>query len=147
MTAKDFRNLYKLPMDIAKRRARIAKLEAVQMAGAVRAADVVQASHGEGNACINGHATVTGRDIAYDRREEQIRRLKELNAHKQQIYDEGMALVESCPDPRTRAALTAHCVEGIRYTEIACDMEEHGIHTNEDALRKSVDRWISKNFL
>lgn len=146
MTAKDFRNLYKLPMDIAKRRARIAKLEAVQVAGAVQAADVVQASHGEGNACINGHVTVTGRDIAYDRREEQIRRLKELNERQQQMYEEGCMLVESCEDPRTRAALTAHCVEGIRYTEIACEMEEHGIHANADALRKSVDGWISKKF-
>lgn len=143
MTRKEFYHLHDIPLDIARREARIASLEALQAAGPSVVSDVVRASHGEGNACIQGHATVTGTDAMYARRAKQIDLLKRKNLHLQLLYEEGLDLIETCTDLRTRAALSARCVEGRRYCDIARDFAQPDV--DAEALRKAVDRWISKN--
>ena len=60
MTPREFRKLYAIPYDIERRKLRIERLEAMQAEGPQSASDVVKSSRGEGNACIIGHATVTG---------------------------------------------------------------------------------------
>ena len=60
MKPQEFRRLYAIPYDIAKRQKRIERLENMQADGPQAASDVVRASRGEGNACVIGHVTVTG---------------------------------------------------------------------------------------
>ena len=54
MKPHEFRRLYAIPYDIAKRRQRIERLEILQADGPQAASDVVKASHGEGNSCVLG---------------------------------------------------------------------------------------------
>lgn len=143
MTRKEFYHLHDIPMDIARREARIASLEALQAQRPSVVSDVVRSSVGEGNACTLGHVTVTGTDAAYARRAEQIAALRRKNAHMQLLYAEGIELIETCADLRTRAAMSAHCVEGRRYCDIAKDFNQPDV--DAEALRKAVDRWILKN--
>ena len=73
MKPHEFRRLYAIPYDIAKRRQRIERLEILQADGPQAASDVVKSSHGEGNSCVLGHVTVTGTaDSSYNQRAAEI---------------------------------------------------------------------------
>ncbi len=82
LTPREFRKLYAIPYDIEKRQRRIEQLEAIQAEGPQSASDVVKSSSGEGNACILSHATVTGTDISFTRREDEIKQLKRTNVQQ-----------------------------------------------------------------
>lgn len=146
MKPHEFRRLYAIPYDIAKRRQRIERLEAMQADGPQAASDVVKSSHGTGNDCILGHATVTGTtDAAYNQRTEEIRRLKKINQVQSKMYNAGVHMVEECEDPALRAMLSAVCVEGKKPQDVAIELSEQGFDIDADAIRQRIRRWICKN--
>lgn len=146
MTQREFRKLYAIPYDIERRKRRIEKLERMQADGPQSASDVVRSSRGEGNACVLGHATVTGTDIAFSRREEEIRLLKKKNREQLAEYNEAIRLVENCDDVELRAMLSAVCVEGKKPQEVAVELMERGLDIDAEAIRQRVYRWIKKNW-
>lgn len=145
MKPREFRQLHAIPYDIESRKRRIKRLEAMQADGPQPASDVVRSSRGEGNACILGHATVTGTDIAFSRREEEIRRLKKINAEKEALYMEGQRIVEACDDVVLRVMLSEVCVEGRKPQEVAVILSERGYDMDAEAIRRRIDRWIDQN--
>lgn len=144
MTQREFRKLYAIPYDIERRKLRIEKLERIQADGPQSASDVVRSSRGEGNACVLGHATVTGTDIAFSRREEEIRLLKKKNCEQLAEYTEAVRLVENCDDVELRAMLSAVCIEGKKPQEVAVELMESGIDVDPETIRKRIERWIKK---
>lgn len=142
---REFRKLYAMPYDIDMRQRRIERLEALQADGPQSASDVVKSSTGEGNACILGHATVTGTDISFSRREDEIRRLKLRNQEQRQKYLYGQWLIEQCDDCEMRAMLTAICSEGKKPQEVAVELMEQGVDIGPEAIRRRVERWIEQN--
>lgn len=146
MTQREFRKLYAIPYDIERRKLRIEKLERMQADGPQSASDVVRSSRGEGNACVLGHATVTGTDIAFSRREEEIRLLKKKNREQLAEYSEAIRLVENCDDVELRTMLSAVCVEGKKPQEVAVELMERGLDIDAEAIRQRVYRWIKKNW-
>lgn len=145
LTPREFRKLYAIPYDIEKRQRRIEQLEAIQAEGPQSASDVVKSSSGEGNACILSHATVTGTDISFTRREDEIKRLKRTNVQQRKKYMYGLSLIESCDDCELRALLTAVCSEGKKPQIVAVELMEKGMDVGPEAIRSRVDRWIKKN--
>lgn len=145
LTPREFRKLYAIPYDVEKRQRRIEQLEALQAEGPQSASDVVKSSSGEGNACILSHATVTGTDISFSRREDEIRRLKQTNAQQKKKYLYGMSLIESCDDCELRALLTAVCAEGKKPQTAAVELMEQGVDIGAEAIRRRVERWINQN--
>lgn len=145
MTAREFRKLYAIPYDVEKRKQRIERLEALQADGPQSASDVVKSSHGEGNACIIGHATVSGTDAAFSRRDEEIRLLKKKNSEQLAKYTEAIRLVENCDDSELRAMLSAVCIEGKKPQEVAVELMESGIDVEPETIRKRIGRWIEKH--
>lgn len=145
MKPREFRQLHAIPYDIEARKRRIKRLEAMQADGPQPASDVVKSSRGEGNACIMGHATVSGTDIAFSWREDEIRRLKKLNAEKDAAYMEGLRIVETCDDVVLRGMLSDVCIEGKKPQEVAVAMTEQGYDIDAEAIRRRVDRWIDQN--
>lgn len=146
MKPQEFRRLYAIPYDIAKRQKRIEHLENMQADGPQAASDVVRASRGEGNACVIGHVTVTGTtDAAYNQRAEEIRRLKRINRLQSSLYNAGVHMVEDCDDPALRAMLSAVCVEGKKPQAVAVELSELGFDVDAEAIRQRVRRWIQKN--
>lgn len=145
MKPREFRQLHAIPYDIEARKRRIKRLEAMQADGPQPASDVVKSSRGEGNACIMGHATVSGTDIAFSRREDEIQRLKKLNAEKDAAYMEGLHIVETCDDVVLRRMLSDVCIEGKKPQEVAVAMTEQGYDIDAEAIRRRVDRWIDQN--
>ena len=124
MKPREFRQLHAIPYDIESRKRRIKRLEAMQADGPQPASDVVRSSRGEGNACILGHATVTGTDIA---------------------YMEGQRIVEACDDVVLRVMLSEVCVEGRKPQEVAVILSERGYDMDAEAIRRRIDRWIDQN--
>lgn len=145
LTPREFRKLYMMPYDIDKRQRRIEQLESIQASGPQTASDVVKSSSGEGNACILTHATVSGTDISFTRREDLIQRLKEINRQQKAKYLYGQRLIESCEDCELRALLTAVCTEGKKPQIVAVELMEKGMDVGPEAIRSRVDRWIKKN--
>lgn len=145
MKPREFRQLHAIPYDIEARKRRIKRLEAMQADGPQPASDVVKSSRGEGNACIMGHATVSGTDIAFFRREDEIQRLKKLNAEKDATYMEGLYIVETCDDVVLRGMLSDVCIEGKKPQEVAVALTEQGYDIDAEAIRRRVDRWIDQN--
>lgn len=146
MKPREFRQLHAIPYDIESRKRRIRRLESMQADGPQPASDVVKSSHGEGNACILGHATVSGTaDIAYNERENEIRRLKKLNAEKERLYMEGLRIVEACDDTILRGMISDLCIEGKKPLEVAISLAEQGYDIDADAIRRRVDRWVEQN--
>ena len=145
MKPREFRQLHAIPYDIEARKRRIKRLEAMQADGPQPASDVVKSSRGEGNACIMGYATVSGTDIAFSRREDEIRRLKKLNAEKDAAYMEGLHIVETCDDVVLRGMLSDVCIEGKKPQEVAVALTEQGYDIDAEAIRRRVDRWIDQN--
>lgn len=145
MKPREFRQLHAIPYDIEARKRRIKRLEAMQADGPQPASDVVKSSRGEGNACIMGHATVSGTDIAFSRREDEIQRLKKLNAEKDAAYMEGLRIVETCDDVVLRGMLSDVCIEGKKPQEVAVALTEQGYDIDAEAIRRRVDRWIDQN--
>lgn len=145
LTPREFRKLYMLPYDIDKRQRRIEQLESIQSSGPQTASDVVKSSSGDGNACILTHATVSGTDISFTRREDLIQRLKEINRRQKAKYLYGQRLIESCEDCELRALLTAVCTEGKKPQIVAVELMEKGMDVGPEAIRSRVDRWIKKN--
>lgn len=145
MKPREFRQLHAIPYDIEARKRRIKRLEAMQADGPQPASDVVKSSRGEGNACILGHATVSGTDIVFSRREDEIRRLKKLNAEKDAAYMEGLRIVETCDDVVLRGMLSDVCIEGKKPQEVAVALTEQGYDIDAEAIRRRVDRWIDQN--
>ena len=142
---RELRKLYAMPYDIEKRQRRIEQLEALQSDGPKSASDVVKSSSGEGNACILSHATVTGTDVSFTRREDEIRRLKEINADQKAKYLYGQRLIESCDDCELRALLTAICSQGKKPQDVAVELMEQGVDIGSEAIRRRVERWINQN--
>lgn len=145
LTPREFRKLYMLPYDIDKRQRRIEQLESIQSSGPQTASDVVKSSSGEGNACILTHATVSGTDISFTRREDEIQRLKSINRQQKAKYLYGLQLVEGCEDVELRSILSAVCAEGKKPQIVAVELMEKGIDVGPEAIRSRVDRWIKKN--
>lgn len=145
MKPREFRQLHAIPYDIEARKRRIKRLETMQADGPQPASDVVKSSRGEGNACIMGHATVSGTDIAFSRREDEIQRLKKLNAEKDAAYMEGLRIVETCDDVVLRGMLSDVCIEGKKPQEVAVALTEQGYDIDAEAIRRRVDRWIDQN--
>lgn len=145
LTPQEFRKLYAIPFDIDKRQRRIEQLEALQAEGPQSASDVVKSSSGEGNACILGHATVTGTDASYSRREGEIQRLKLINRQQRTKYMQGQRLIEQCDDCELRALLTAICSEGQKPQDVAVELMERGVDISAEAIRRRVERWINQN--
>lgn len=145
MKPREFRQLHAIPYDIEARKRRIKRLEAMQADGPQPASDVVKSSRGEGNACIMGHATVSGTDIAFSRREDEIQRLKKLNAEKDAAYMKGLHIVETCDDVVLRGMLSDVCIEGKKPQEVAVALTEQGYDIDAEAIRRRVDRWIDQN--
>lgn len=145
LTPREFRKLYMMPYDIDKRQRRIEQLESIQASGPQTASDAVKSSSGEGNACILTHATVSGTDISFTRREDLIQRLKEINRQQKAKYLYGQRLIESCEDCELRALLTAVCTEGKKPQIVAVELMEKGMDVGPEAIRSRVDRWIKKN--
>ena len=139
------RKLYAIPYDIQKRQRRIEQLEALQSDGPQSASDVVKSSSGEGNACILSHATVTGTDVSYTRREDEIKRLRQINADQKAKYLYGQRLIESCDDCELRALLTAICSQGKKPQDVAVELMEQGVDIGAEAIRRRVERWINQN--
>lgn len=145
MKPREFRQLHAIPFDIEARNRRIKRLETMQADGPQPASDVVKASRGEGNACILGHATVCGTDVAFTRREEEIRQLKKINAEKSAMYLEGVRIVETCDDAVLRWMISDICIDGKKPQEVAVELAEKGQDIDADAIRRRVDRWIDQN--
>lgn len=145
MTPREFRKLYAIPYDIERRKLRIERLEAMQAEGPQSASDVVKSSRGEGNACIIGHATVTGTDAAFSRREEEIRYLRKKNREQRAEYANAVRLVENCEDVELRAMLSAVCIEGKKPQDVAVELMEQGVDIGAEAIRRRVERWINQN--
>lgn len=142
---RELRKLYAMPYDIQKRQRRIEQLETLQSDGPQSASDVVKSSSGEGNACILSHATVTGTDVSYTRREDEIKRLRQINADQKAKYLYGQRLIESCDDCELRALLTAICSQGKKPQEVAVELMEQGVDIGAEAIRRRVERWINQN--
>jgi DNA-directed RNA polymerase specialized sigma24 family protein len=142
MTAKEFRRLAWFPESIERRKVRIAKLEKDQKENRRIFAAILRAKKTDAEENPDAESL----NAEYDARAEQIRALKKANAEEQRLYDEGTRMIDACPDPRTRATLSAHYVEGLRYAEIVKEMEENGIFATETALRQAVNRWFQKKF-
>ncbi len=142
---RELRKLYAMPYDIEKRQRRIEQLEALQSDGPQSASDVVKSSSGEGNACILSHATVTGTDVSYTRREDEIKRLCQINADQKAKYLYGQRLIESCDDCELRALLTAICSQGKKPQDVAVELMEQGVDIGAEAIRRRVERWINQN--
>lgn len=145
LKSRELRKLYAMPYDIEKRQRRIEQLEALQSDGPQSASDVVKSSSGEGNACILSHATVTGTDVSYTRREDEIKRLRQINADQKAKYLYGQRLIESCDDCELRALLTAICSQGKKPQEVAVELMEQGVDIGAEAIRRRVERWINQN--
>ena len=145
MKPREFRQLHAIPYDNEARKRRIKRLEAMQADGPQPASDVVKSSRGEGNACIMGHVTVSGTDIAFSRREDEIQRLKKLNAEKDAAYMEGLHIVETCDDVVLRGMLSDVSIEGKKPQEVAVALTEQGYDIDAEAIRRRVDRWIDQN--
>lgn len=145
LTPREFRKLYMLPYDIDKRQRRIEQLESIQASGPQTASDVVKSSSGEGNACILTHATVSGTDISFTRREDEIERLKSINRQQKEKYMYGLQLIEACEDVELRSILSAVCAEGKKPQDVAVELMEKGMDVGPEAIRSRVDRWIKKN--
>lgn len=141
---RELRKLYAMPYDIEKRQRRIEQLESLQSDGPQSASDVVKSSSGEGNACILSHATVTGTDVSYTRREDEIKRLRQINAEQKAKYLYGQRLIESCDDCELRALLTAICSQGKKPQDVAVELMEQGVDIGAEAIRCRVNRWIQK---
>jgi hypothetical protein len=144
LKSRELRKLYAMPYDIEKRQRRIEQLEALQSDGPQSASDVVKSSSGEGNACILSHATVTGTDVSYTRREDEIKRLRQINADQKAKYLYGQRLIENCDDCELRALLTAICSQGKKPQEVAVELMEQGVDIGAEAIRCRVNRWIQK---
>lgn len=144
LKSRELRKLYAIPYDIQKRQRRIEQLEALQSDGPQSASDVVKSSSGEGNACILSHATVTGTDVSYTRREDEIKRLRQINADQKAKYLYGQRLIESCDDCELRALLTAICSQGKKPQDVAVELMEQGVDIGAEAIRCRVNRWIQK---
>lgn len=142
---RELRKLYAMPYDIEKRQRRIEQLESLQSDGPQSASDVVKSSSGEGNACILSHATVTGTDVSYTRREDEIKRLRQINADQKAKYLYGQRLIESCDDCELRALLTAICSQGKKPQDVAVELMEHGVDIGAEPIRRRVERWINQN--
>lgn len=142
---RELRKLYAIPYDIEKRQRRIEQLEELQSDGPQSASDVVKSSSGEGNACILSHAIVTGTDASFIRQEDEIRRLKEINADQKAKYLYGQRLIESCDDCELRALLTAICSQGKKPQDVAVELMEQGVDIGSEAIRRRVERWINQN--
>lgn len=145
LKSRELRKLYAMPYDIQKRQRRIEQLEALQSDGPQSASDVVKSSSGEGNACILSHATVMGTDVSYTRREDEIKRLRQINADQKAKYLYGQRLIESCDDCELRALLTAICSQGKKPQEVAVELMEQGVDIGAEAIRRRVERWINQN--
>lgn len=145
LTPREFRKLYAIPYDIEKRQRRIEQLESIQASGPQTASDVVKSSSGDGNACILTHATVSGTDISFTRREDEIKRLKRTNVQQRKKYMYGLSLIESCDDCELRALLTAVCTEGKKPQIVAVELMEQGVDIGQEAIRRRVERWINQN--
>lgn len=146
MKPREFRQLHAIPFDIKARKERIRQLEDKQAEGPEIVADVVKSSRGEGNACILGHATVSGTaDDAYTKREAEIKRLKKINADLEARYLEGQRIVETCDDYLLRAAISAICILGKKPQEVAVEWMEQGRDLDAEAIRRRVDRWVEQN--
>ena len=145
LTPREFRKLYAIPYDIEKRQRRIEQLESIQASGPQTASDVVKSSSGDGNACILTHATVSGTDISFTRREDEIKRLKRTNVQQRKKYMYGLSLIESCDDCELRALLTAVCTEGKKPQDVAVELMERGLDLGPEAIRNRVERWIKRN--
>lgn len=145
LKSRELRKLYAMPYDIQKRQRRIEQLEALQSDGPQSASDVVKSSSGEGNACILSHATVTGTDVSYTRREDEIKRLRQINADQKAKYLYGQRLIESCDDCELRALLTAICSQGKKPQDVAVELMEQGVDIGAEAIRRRVERWINQN--
>lgn len=145
LKSRELRKLYAMPYDIEKRQRRIEQLEALQSDGPQSASDVVKSSSGEGNACILSHATVTGTDVSYTRREDEIKRLRQINADQKAKYLYGQRLIESCDDCELRALLTAICSQGKKPQDVAVELMEQGVDIGAEAIRRRVERWINQN--
>lgn len=146
LTPREFRKLYMIPYDIDKRQRRIEQLESIQASGPQTASDVVKSSSGDGNACILTHATVSGTDISFTRREDLIQQLKEINRRQKAKYLYGQQLIESCEDCELRAILTAICLQGKKPQEVSTELMEQGVDIGAEAIRCRINRWIRKNF-
>ena len=145
LTPREFRKLYAIPYDIEKRQRRIEQLEYIQASGPQTASDVVKSSSGDGNACILTHATVSGTDISFTRRDDEIKRLKRTNVQQWKKYMYGLSLIESCDDCELRALLTAVCTEGKKPQIVAVELMEQGVDIGPEAIRRRVERWINQN--
>lgn len=145
LTPREFRKLYMMPYDIDKRQRRIEQLESIQSSGPQTASDVVKSSSGEGNACILTHATVSGTDISFTRREDEINRLKKINRQQKAKYLYGLQLIEGCEDVELRSILSAVCAEGKKPQDVAVELMECGIDLGPEAIRNRVERWIKRN--
>lgn len=145
LKSRELRKLYAMPYDIEKRQRRIEQLEALQSDGPQSASDVVKSSSGEGNACILSHATVTGTDVSYTRREDEIKRLRQINVDQKAKYLYGQRLIESCDDCELRALLTAICSQGKKPQDVAVELMEQGVDIGAEAIRRRVERWINQN--
>lgn len=145
LKSRELRKLYAIPYDIEKRQRRIEQLEALQSDGPQSASDVVKSSSGEGNACILSHATVTGTDVSYTRREDEIKRLRQINADQNAKYLYGQRLIENCDDCELRALLTAICSQGKKPQDVAVELMEQGVDIGAEAIRRRVERWINQN--
>ncbi len=145
LTPREFRKLYMMPYDIDKRQRRIEQLESIQASGPQTASDVVKSSSGDGNACILTHAIVSGTDISFTRREDEIKRLKSINRQQKAKYMYGLQLIEGCEDVELRSILSAVCAEGKKPQDVAVELMECGIDLGPEAIRNRVERWIKKN--
>ena len=145
LTPREFRKLYMMPYDIDKRQRRIEQLESIQSSGPQTASDIVKSSSGEGNACILTHATVSGTDISFTRREDEIKRLKSINRQQKAKYLYGLRLIEGCEDVELRSILSAVCAEGKKPQIVAVELMEKGMDVGPEAIRSRVNRWIKKN--
>jgi hypothetical protein len=144
MTEQEFRQLYRVQADITRRQARIERLEKLQEHCARELEDVVPSSLDAGSESRPRRQKVRKDNPEYLRREEQIRKLKTLNRQQAELYEEGCTLVELCEDWQTRAAASAHCLEGKDYPQIVKEMKTVGIATNVETLRKAVNRWLKE---
>jgi DNA-directed RNA polymerase specialized sigma24 family protein len=142
MTAKEFRQLTWFPESIERRKVRIAKLEKDQKENRRIFAAILRAKKAD----AEENPDAASLNAEYDARAEQIRALEKENVEEQRLYDEGTRMIDACQDSRTRATLSAHYVEGLRYAEIAKEMEEGGLFVTEATLRQAVSRWFQKNF-
>lgn len=145
MTKRDWQRLAYLPADIAARAERIRRAEALQADGPAIVSDTVQSSTDAGDATINRHATVRGRDASFDAREQRItgmtamlHRMQEQYAHD---YAEACEAIEAEDDPEMRVLLHAVLLDGKRYA----DYERRSFgEVSEDAARMRVTRWVEK---